>query len=188
MTCKPYFLWPRLSCCAWLALAIAAPTVVADNLPERATTRPNLVSDPAALKAAFLYNFALFTAWPAPSPAVITLCAVGRDELGSAFDALANKQIDGKPVQVRRIESATEAKACQVVFVPESSSAALASIARGLQTQPVLVVTEVAAADTSMIVLETEGSRLAFSVNLVRVKAAGLELSSKLLRLARSVK
>jgi len=188
MTGKPRPLSRSSPCCLWLALAIVASPAVADSAADKASARAALVSDAATLKAAFLYNFALFTSWPAPSPTAITLCVMGRDELGSAFDALANKQIDGKPVQVRRIESVADAKVCQVLFVPESSGGALASIARGLQTQPVLVVTEMPAPDASMIVLETEGSRLAFSVNLLRVKAAGLELSSKLLRLARSVK
>ncbi len=166
--------------CAW-----NLPVARADTAPEM--RRAPAAVDPAALKAAFLYNFALYTTWP-PPPTVVTLCAIGHDELGVAFDALANKQIDGKPVQVKRIDTAAEAKSCHVLFVPESGSGSLAALTRGLASQPVLIVSEAGNLDASMILLETEGSRLVFSVNLARVRSVGLDVSSKLLRLARNVK
>lgn len=151
--------------------------------------RPPAVSDPATLKAAFLYNFALYTTWPSAAATGFALCAFGRDELGPALDALAGKVVDGKPVQVRRVDSLVEARSCQLLYVSEATGASLPSVARGLQAAPVLIVSDAAgAAEQAMIQIEPDGSRLAFSVNLGRVRAAGLDVSARLLRLARSVR
>lgn len=167
--------------CAW-----TLPLAQAETAPE--AKRPAAAGDAATLKAAFLYNFALYTSWPPPPPNALTLCTIGRDELGAAFDALANKQVDGKPVQVRRIDSAAEARGCHVLYVPESGAGNLPALSRGLASQPVLVVSDAGNLDASMILIEAEGNRLVFSVNLARVRNAGLDVSSKLLRLARVVK
>ncbi|MEO0318728.1 MAG: hypothetical protein RL404_2405 [Pseudomonadota bacterium] len=167
--------------CAW-----NLPLAQAETAPE---ARRVPAGDPATLKAAFLYNFALYTTWPPPPPSAVTLCSIGHDELGAAFDALANKQIDGKPVHVRRVDNAADARSCHVLFVPDSSSANLPALARGLASQPVLIVSDAGGnLDSSMILIEAEGNRLAFSVNLARVRHAGLDVSSKLLRLARVVR
>lgn len=167
--------------CAW-----NLPLAQAETAPD--AKRTPTAGDAATLKAAFLYNFALYTTWPPPPPNAVTLCSIGHDELGAAFDALANKQVDGKPVHVRRIDSAAEARSCHVLYVPEASGGNLPALARGLASQPVLIVSDAGNLDASMILLEAEGNRLVFSVNLSRVRHAGLDVSSKLLRLARVVK
>ena len=51
-----------------------------------------------------------------------------------------------------------------------------------------LIVSDTGNLDAAMILIEADGNRLAFSVNLARVRQAGLDVSSKLLRLARTVK
>ncbi len=167
--------------CTW-----TSPLAQAQVAPDG--RRAPAAGDAATLKAAFLYNFALYTSWPPPPPTAVTLCSIGHDDLGAAFDALANKQIDGKPVQVRRIDSAADARSCHLLYVPESGGGNLPALARGLASQPVLIVSDAGNLDPAMILIEPDGNRLAFSVNLARVRHAGLDVSSKLLRLARVVK
>lgn len=144
----------------------------------------------AVLRAAFLYNFALYTEWPAPAPESVTLCVLGQDSLGPALDALAGKQIAGKPVLVRRLSAVAQARGCQLLFIAASEHEAMAAIARALQPLPVLTVAEAGnyPAGLPMIVLTPEDKHLAFEVNLTKAKAASLQLSFKLLRLARAVK
>jgi hypothetical protein len=167
--------------CAW-----TLPMAQAETVPD--ARRAPLAGDAATLKAAFLYNFALYTSWPPPLPGAFTLCSIGHDELGSAFDALTQKQVDGKPVQVRRIDSVTEARNCHLLYVPDSSGGSLPALARGLASHPVLIVSDAGNLDAAMILIEPDGNRLVFSVNLARVRQSGLDVSSKLLRLARAVK
>ncbi len=175
-----------------LALRAALCCLLFGSSPASAAddgARAPAVSDPATLKAAFLYNFALYTSWPPGAATGFALCAFGRDDLGPALDALAGKTVDGKPVQVRRVDSIGDARSCQLLYVSEATGASLASVARGLQGAPVLVVSDAAgAAEQAMIQIEPDASRLAFSVNLGRVRAAGLDVSARLLRLARSVR
>ena len=49
---------------------------------------------------------------------------------------------DGKPVHVRRVENAADARSCHVLFIPDSSSTNLPALARGLASQPVLIVSD----------------------------------------------
>lgn len=173
---------------ARFAAIVLLAASVQPAMAEEARRAP-VASDPAALKAAFLYNFALYTTWPTGQAASFVLCSYGRDDLGRALDALAAKQLDGKPVQVRRVEGVAEAKSCQLLYVSDAAGPSLGSVARALQAHPVLVVSDaVGAAEHAMIHIEPDGNRLAFGVNLPRVRAAGLDLSARLLRLARSVR
>lgn len=169
------------------ALALMSLTSLCAAADE--ARRTSSASDAASLKAAFLYNFALYTAWPNSHAASLVLCTFGRDDLGSAFDALGGKTIDNKPVQIRRVDVLAEAKSCQLLYVGEAAAGSLPAIARAMQSSAVLVVSDApGAAEHAMIHIEPDGNRFAFSVNLPRVRAAGLDLSARLLRLARSVR
>lgn len=179
-----------LVACALSALALGAN---AQSPAPGVAPAADSVQRPAAeavLRAAFLYNFALYTEWPASAPEGVTLCVLGQDSLGPALDALAGKHIAGKPVLVRRVNAVAQARTCQLLFIAPSEHEAMPAIVRALQSLPVLTVSEADSypSDLPMIVLEPEGNRLAFQVNLTKAKAAGLQLSSKLLRLARTVK
>lgn len=174
---------------AAMAIVLALCAAATRSFANDEARRPSAAGDPASLKAAYLYNFALYTTWPIGQAASVALCSYGRDDLGVALDALAGRQIDGKPVQVRRIDSVNEAKSCHLLYVSEGAAGSLAPVARALQASPVLVVSDAAgAAEHAMIQIEPDGNRLAFAVNLPRVRSAGLDLSAKLLRLARSVR
>lgn len=168
-----------------LLLALPAWAVDAGDEPARAPAS----SDAASLKAAFLYNFAQYATWPGMGDHFV-LCVLGRHDLGAALDALSTRRIDGKPVRVKQVDSAADARACQLLFVPDANADSLPAVARALQAQPVLVVSDYAdsAIAWAMIVIEREGNRLAFSVNLTRVRSAGLDISARLLRLARGMR
>jgi hypothetical protein len=141
------------------------------------------------LKAAFLYNFTLFTEWPDKSDAVLSLCLYGKDSLGKAADQLEGKSVKGAAVKIRRPDSLTQLRACQVLFIGASEQPQLASILEAVKGAPVLTVADTAGAARAgvMINLVLEGQRVTFDINTAAVRAAGLSVSSKLLRLARAV-
>ena len=143
------------------------------------------------LKVAFLYNFALYTEWPLPLADSLTFCLVGYNDLGSALDALSSRQIGGKPIVLRHLEiqdSHADTGACHVMYSATLSEAKLAKVANDLRQKPILSIAEGAGAEYSMIGLARDGNRLVFDINNSRARAAGLTFSSKLLRLARSVR
>lgn len=143
------------------------------------------------LKVAFLYNFALYTEWPMPLAEGLTICILGRDDLGSALDALANRQIGGKPVTVRHLNSfdaRADSGACHVTYSAALSEAKPSKTLLDFYPKTILSVSGIANTDPAIIDLAREGNRLVFDIDNSRAHAAGLSISSKLLRLARSVR
>lgn len=164
----------RAACCALLLLAPLA-------------SAQNVTSDERALKVAFLYNFALYTEWPMPLPDGLNLCVLGHDDLGPVLDTLAGRQINGKSVILRRLDAGAGISGCHVIYIAAAGDAKSARIVRELRQKPILSVTDAAGADFSMISLSRQGMRLVFDIDNSSARAAGLVLSSKLLRLAHSV-
>lgn len=141
------------------------------------------------LKAAFLYNFASFTEWPPPAAPGMAVCVLGHDPFGPALDALNGKTVQGAAIEVRRVSTATEARACRVVFIGTRNDADLDALLAALRDAPVLTVADGpdAARRGIMIGLVTEAGRVGFEINIAAARSAGLTLSSKLLRLARQI-
>lgn len=140
------------------------------------------------LKAAFLYNFALYTEWPTRNNS-LNICVLGDDPFGNALDALARKTVQESRVTVKRIISASESKSCQVLFIAASEHHSMNSIAQELHGLPVLTIAEEDGYDARlvMISLGERQNRLAFKINRSAALHSGLTLSSKLLHLATEV-
>lgn len=141
------------------------------------------------VKTAFLYNFALFTEWPARAPPGMVYCLLGDDRFGQSLDALASGRLRGGSVEVQRLPATSGVAKCHVLFIAARDSDGLrrgVEAARGL---PVLTVSDapLALAAGVMIAMAYESNRVVFDVNLDPARQAGLSLSSKLLRLARAV-
>jgi hypothetical protein len=145
-----------------------------------------------ALKAAFVFNFSLYTEWPAGTfgqSDSMVLCVLGEDPISTALDALRSKQAQGKRVQTRHLNSLNDTKGCNVLFVASSELGNSTRITTALQKQPILTVAEKRSADGKFptVLLVPVGNRFTFDINQTMAKAAGLTLSSNLLRLAREV-
>ncbi|MFO1219958.1 MAG: YfiR family protein [Burkholderiaceae bacterium] len=169
--------WARtLARALWLGLALA--------LPARATEQPEY-----RLKAAFLYNFAAFTEWPADAPVTIQLCIVGADPFGKEIDLVRGKAFGARSlaVQLRPVPDALAG--CQMVFVSAALMPQLPRLLDTLRGRPVLTVADSPGAVQQGVALNmvVQQGRVAFEANLTAARGAGLDLSSKLLRLATEV-
>lgn len=147
------------------------------------------------VKAAFLFNFGKFVQWPQSSftnpQAPFWVCVLGEDPFGSALDdTLRGKAIDGHPVSVTRIKDAASARGCQIVFVGASEKARLPAILGSLRAWNALVVgeTEGFAASGGGIQFLLEENRVRFAINPDAIRRAGLQVSSRLLALAKIVR
>jgi hypothetical protein len=142
------------------------------------------------IKAAFLYNFAKFTIWPAEafksSDAPIDLCVLGKDRFGAALDRLESRSIRGRPVRVHRLRSLQATAFCHLLFVARSESPQLQDVLRAVAGRPVLTVADIPdfARQGGIINLTTPKERVRFEINVAQAREAGLRLSSKLLFLA----
>lgn len=147
------------------------------------------------VKAAFLFNFGQFVTWGpeafrAPtSPFVIGV--LGEDPFGATLDAVVrDARIQGRPVVVQRYRSVDDIEDCQILFVSESETDRLDAILAALRGRGTLTVGEVAgfAERAGMIRLAVVDNRLRLEINQEAVTTEGLEVSSKLLQLARIVR
>jgi hypothetical protein len=161
-----------------LALGAYAPAArAADDLPEY------------RLKAAFLYNFALFTEWPDEVGSTLRLCVYGADPFGAELDGLQGKAVGERSIAVQRKTAVDGLKSCQIVFIAPAAAAQLPRVLEALEGQTVLTVADSAGAARHGVSLNMAVSqnKVSFEANLKAARAARLNLSSKLLRLATEV-
>jgi hypothetical protein len=181
--------WPRLpvkrlrgaalACACWLA-ALGAGVVHAQDLPEY------------RLKAAFIFNFLTYTEWPAAATAAsgtLNLCVLGADPFGSDIDALQGRSVGGRAIEVQRKSISDSLKACHAVFISNAAHDRWLRSFLGLRGKPVLVITDNpgALALGATLNMNVVRDKVTFEANLGLAREAGLQLSSKLLRLATEV-
>lgn len=144
-----------------------------------------------ALKAAFIYNFARFTNWGDRPDKSLNLCVLGRDPFGSALDTIDNKEVGSLHIAVKRLRDADKAfRSCQIVFIADSEmdnfllQPERVRLATGVMT---IADQEGAARQGVIVELTTGDQRVGFEFNQASATQAKVEVSSKLLRLARKV-
>lgn len=144
------------------------------------------------LKAAFLANFPEFVTWPATafsgSGAPIVIGILGDDPFGATLDRAAQaKVVGGRKIAIRRSQRAEDLKSCHIVFIAKSERARIAEILASLGTGNVLTVADVEqfTARGGAIAFIMAGDAVRFEINHGAAKRAGLEISSRLLKLAR---
>jgi hypothetical protein len=141
------------------------------------------------LKAAFLYNFALFTEWPADVGNTLNLCIQGRDPFGPEINELQGKTVGSRRIALQRRPSGDSLDNCQIVFISRSAIDGLPDILRNLRGVPALTVTDTPGSTQQGVVISMAvmKDRITFAANLKAAHTARLNLSSKLLSLATEV-
>ncbi|MCB2002854.1 MAG: YfiR family protein [Rhodoferax sp.] len=165
-------------CGALLAGLLAlAPGVRAEELPEY------------RLKAAFVYNFMVFAEWPAATGNTLVVCILGSDPFGGEIDGLQGKVAAGRSIALQRKAAGESVKDCNVVFVAPSASDRLPTLLESLRGRPVLTIADSSGAMRRGVMLNMNvvQGKVTFEANLAAARNAGLNLSSKLLRLATDV-
>lgn len=142
------------------------------------------------VKAAFLLNFTKFIDWPASafaSGAPFRICITGEDPFGvSLAKIVEGEQVSSRPIAVEKMgrEQLTH---CQIVFFGRSEKNVAEAISR--LGPGVLTVGEspdfLRAGGVIRFVVENNHVR--FDVNQTTARKAGLEISSRLLKVARNV-
>ena len=141
------------------------------------------------LKAAFVYNFIAYTEWPAETGSTLNVCIDGTDPFGAEIDGLEGKVAAGRKIAVHRKTTSEALRDCQVVFVSASAIDGLPRVLESLRRRPVLTVADSAGAMRRGVTLNMNmmQGKVTFEANLQAARDAGLDLSSKLLRLATEV-
>ena len=168
--------------------AANAPTVQAEPNSAKASA-----SREYRIKAAFLYNFAKFTVWPAgafaDAKAPLRLCVLGEDPFDGALDALEGRTVRNRPIVASRPASGDPLGKCHLLFIGASEHGRLGTILESLRGMPVLVVGDTPhfASSGGIIRLEIVDNKVRFEINVRAAQHAKLKIDSRLLKLGRIV-
>ena len=166
----------------WVLSVLALTSV---GLPVRGADAP----PEYGLKAAILYNFALYTSWPDEVGGTLNLCIYGSDPFGKEIDFLQGKAVGDRHIAVLRKTAVDSLNGCQIVFVASSAIDNLLRVLEAAHAIPMLTVADSPGAASQGVALNMTVTRnkVTFEANLSAARDAGLNLSSMLLRLATRV-
>jgi hypothetical protein len=152
------------------------------------------------IKAGFIYNFAKFVEWPstafAEPDSPIVIGVLGTDPFGDIINhVVEGKKIGARGFVVRRFKWSKELKdlkdfkECRILFVSSSEKMHFEEIVEAVKGLPVLTVGETPgfAERGGMIRLMLEDNRVRFEVNVDAAHDGNLNISSRLLTLARII-
>ncbi|MGH9446195.1 MAG: YfiR family protein [Terriglobia bacterium] len=174
---------------AWSSFALLVALIFAPNLCAQQAKRTEY-----QVKAAYLYNFGLFVTWPAAgksSPEPFGVCVLGKDPFGPILDStFAGEMLNGRAIAVRRFADARDTHSCGILFISRSEAKKLNAILAALGDAAILTVSDISdfSERGGMIQFVWDGDNVRFEVNLTATNAAGLTLSSDLLKVATAVR
>jgi hypothetical protein len=147
------------------------------------------------IKAAFLYNFTLYTEWPPSaferSDSPIVLGVAGEDRFGGELDvAVRDKTVRGRPIEIKHFDRLTDATRCHLLFVAGDQSRNLPQVLQRYHDAPLLTVgeSEDFTRAGGVIRFFIDENKVRFEVNPDAAGRAHVKLSSKLLSLAKIVR
>jgi hypothetical protein len=144
-----------------------------------------------ALKVAYVYNFTRFVQWPARAPeGPFVICVIGEPAMETHLRALEReqKQVDGRPIAIRRLERPDGLEACQILFVGAAAGGSLDAIVRGTAGKPILLVGDTPGFAGRGVAIELlrkpdifgKSERLRFRIDPAALKDRGLTVSAQL--------
>ena len=165
--------------------AISAQTAAARQAPAAAEND---------VKAVFLFNFAKYVTWPAVdigerSPVEVRVCVTATDPFFALLkSAIQGETLDGKPLTPVALDGLDEARNCQILYVGDTQTPDAKAWLAAVRGRQVLTVGDRALNDDTVIAFVRDENRIRFDINRAAAERRGLNISSKLLRLARQVK
>jgi hypothetical protein len=146
------------------------------------------------LKAAFLFNFAQFAGWPADAltaHADLIFCVAGDPDVARSLEhSVTGRAIDGHRIVVRRLDATDAARACHMFYSSGLDREQASRLLESLKGASVFTVSDLTdfAGMGGIAQLFPENGRMRFAVNVEASQRGRLQLSSKLLSLAKIVK
>lgn len=140
------------------------------------------------LKAYFIYTFTRYIEWDnMEEDSTFIIGVIGNSKLIPFLQKIAdNKLVKKRKITVNQWNWPEGIERCHILFIAESNRNRLAEILKKLERQSVLTIgdTEGFAQEGVCINFVVVGEKLKFEVNRESLAFQGLEVSSKLLKLA----
>lgn len=139
---------------------------------------------------AFLYNFARFSQWPEGSfqseDSPFVLGVIGTVAFADGLEAIRQKSIHGRPVEIRNLDEPAQLEGCHLLFVGASEKERLSEILQSAREWNVLTVAEMRdfAHSGGVINFTKKSRKVGFQINVEAAKEIGVKLGSELLKRA----
>ena len=177
---------PRIAMVLWAVFLIAAGPAAAARLFSQDITDDEI-------KAALMFKFPVYVRWPDDAETHLIdefkCCVLGNDRLADLMSGFNGKTLMDKTIRVRRISDIASLEDCRMLFIGSPGGGALCKVLRAVRGKPILTVGDGEGfAENGVIInfIVVDGS-VRFEINPEAAKRAGLDISSKLLRLAEIV-
>lgn len=172
------------------ALVVAIDLIIFGFAPPQ----KRIATNEHEIKAVFLFNFAQFVEWPAkdlPEPnSPIVIGILGKDPFGSYLEeTVKDEVVNGHPLLIEHYTSTEDIKTCHILFITPSKTIRFTDIIKALEGRNILTVSDGSnfTKQGGMIRFVTENNKIKLIINLQAVRASGITVSSKLLRLSEIV-
>lgn len=144
------------------------------------------------VKAIFLYNFTQFVDWPEAafenSEAPFVIGILGDDPFGNYLDrTVEGERIGTHPIKVKRCGDLRSAMSCHMLYINSNDREWLRTILNAVSEKNILTVSDDPYFNSlgGIIRFYTEENKIKLQINLPRSKEAQLNISSKLLSVAK---
>jgi YfiR/HmsC-like len=149
---------------------------------------------PAEFKAVILSKLVLYVDWPArsgsPTSSPFVIGLYGDVDFREVLEGLVkDKQVDGRPLLVKPLESLTNVSSCNVLFIPEGRLGEWDKLRQTLDMKGVMTVGDAERFPAnSGIICNLESKGRVLEISLRSAKEAGLHVNPQLLHVAKVVK
>lgn len=170
--------------------------MLANSLSSYSQNAAALASEPVdeyKVKAAFIYKFSGYIKWPKERTSEAEKFVVGVLG-GDPFDGALAQLFEGKrvgdlPVELRKLDGADELPECHLVFVNKTATDIEAIVAKAYKHAVVLIGDGPDLAEIGCTFgFYIEENKVRFAVNMRAVRASAIEVSSKLLQVAKVIR
>ncbi len=155
------------------------------------STGYNEISLEYKIKTAFTLNFLKFAEWPNSKKIneEIILSVLGDGEINEALELIEGQIVNEKKVSIRFIDSLSDLKSSDALFINTSKSKRLETIIQKLKETSILTISDIEGfcEHGGMINIVIIDDSIDFEVNLEAAQQSNINLSYKLLKQAHKV-
>ena len=148
------------------------------------------VSEEAAIKAVYIFNFVSFVEWPEnnnPASTIFTVCTLGEDDVTALIPGIIeNEQLGQMHLEHLALSSSDELQACRILYLSTVDDETMSNIRNAVNGLPILTVSDQAgfAARGGHIEFGLLLKRVHTIINRRSIDASGLKVNAQLYRLA----
>lgn len=168
---------PGRFCLGWILFVWLLPMIGSEAFAQQ---------DARAVRTAFLYNLTKYVNWQ-PTQQRILIGYLGDRDTGPALEeVLDGKDVDGRSIHVLLYPGAADMLRCDVLYLAGVDAAQQRDILNRVRNKRILTVgdTDSVPRMGGMVGLVRNGDQIQLEINLDAARAAGFQISSRVLDLA----